>query len=118
MNFIEAVRLAKRNKKIRKVGWDEDEYITVNGCKLMWAPDDTNISSEYTIDMNSLLQDWEIYEEKPKTYSFEVALLAFKEGKTISRSSYPWQYSKIRLKNLGNVTFRYEDIIATDWVIE
>jgi hypothetical protein len=116
MNFIEALKLAQRGKKIRKVGWDEDEYITVNGCKLIWAPDDTNISSEYTIDMNSLLQDWEIYEEKPK-YSFQEALKAFNEGKNIRSSDRTYWVSR-RHDYEYEETFTLRDVNATDWVIE
>lgn len=120
MNIIEAVRLAQIGKKIRNTDWDENTfiYLSINPGVLYWTrrKDVHDYQIPYVPTCGDFSDDWEIYEEKPKTYTFQEAFEAFMEGKTISRLLYVVRYRKEHLHKSG-IIFSYDDVLATDWII-
>ena len=122
MNFLEAMKLAIiYDKKVTRTDhvhtiWNNIKYIFYNGDILSVCSND-NKRSPYHISGSDILEDdWQIYEEKPKTYSFPEALEAFKNGKKIKRLAYDWAFTKKEFFTIEQV-FSYEDVTANDWII-
>lgn len=113
MNFIEAVKFAKIGKKIRNSNWDKGYYI--------WMQSDYffNPSNEkYFPNLNSILEtNWDIYEEKLEMYTFREAFEAYEKGKRIRREDKNYYLSSLLILN-NKPIFSYEDILATNWMIE
>lgn len=123
--------------------WNNIKYIFYNGDLLSICNNNNNERRPYHISTSDILNDdWEIYlEDKPKTYSFQEALKALEEGKKISR---PFKLAPGRKRilqkivndngsfimyaddekkeheiyKLDQLSFNYEAIVATDWIIE
>ena len=119
MNFLEAVNLLKQGQRIRRACWS-----TIGDRALKLADKDYVFNKPYEITRVSEYfslsdieaDDWEIYKEEPKTYTFQKAFEAFMEGKTISRRLYVVRYRKEHLHKSG-IIFSYDDVLATDWII-
>jgi hypothetical protein len=132
MNFIEAVKLLLDGKKIRVKNWYRTKYLQrhVGNSYVVL----NQLYEQYTIKLDDMLLDWELYKEPPKLHSFEEALKALKEGKTIKRksstdefccdyavnrisSNLPHQAEKFDGDKWVDISFTNDDILANDWVI-
>lgn len=97
MNFIEAVKLAKEGKQIRIPSWSDGVSAYISDlneeeefCGLYWKNKDISHLIRFIPNVRSILaDDWEIYEEEPKTYSFQEAIKLAKEGKKIRSVNWP-----------------------------
>jgi len=125
MNFIDAVKLAQKGKYIHIPIWPNKHYVYI---PKPWQ-EFNNIffdqdGDEYVFSAGEILNyHWRIYPQKPKTYSFQEALEAFKSGKIIKRvpekSHTLLCYSLPNEANDGNILmFTYNDTMATNWLIE
>lgn len=113
MNFIEAVAELEWGKKLRRRNWGDGNYITYSGGKFIWRNDSSSIFEIDNHDIKAI--DWEIYKEKPKTYSFQEAFKALKAARPIMRMSNKKIFT---YKNLFyDKIFSHDDIVATDWII-
>jgi uridine kinase len=111
MNFIEALELAKKGKKIRLKKWDNPEFYLYAKQDSLYCCGDRNILSSLNMTEYSSL-DWEEYKKKLELNTFEKAIVALKNGKTIKRVSVPqWTY------NLEVCNFNEEEVMANDWII-
>lgn len=110
MNFIEALELAKNGKKIRLKKWDNAQfYLCAKQDRLYYCNSNT-LSSLNMTEYSSL--DWEEYKEELELHTFEEAIAALKNGKTIKRANVPeWTY------NLEVCNLDEEEVIANDWII-
>lgn len=141
MNFIEAVKLGTENgKKIKREYWtcqyirfidfgNELEVVLTSNIgiesKGKYIPTSTDI----------IATDWELCSEKPKNVTFQEAFKALKNGKRIRRlhknivfckqsdsiinKSYIGNYApRHKHKEINDDLFSYEDICATDWIIQ
>jgi hypothetical protein len=119
MNFIEAIKLAKQGKRIRSQHTGEKYYQMSDNNQILV---DEDYNTVWYINLEMILNEydgWEIYKEKSKTYNFQEAFKALKEGKMIRRLETPDKamqlFSPLIMKDLR---FNYDDIVATDWIIE
>lgn len=110
MNFLEALKLAKEGKCIRDIEWYHSDYIYINDKNFV-----NELHSPYTPSIMEMLDEWEIYEKRPKTYTFIQAIEALKEGKMIRRYGHDRELSN-KIKNNAEI-FSYDDLEARDWLI-
>ncbi len=125
MNFIEAINVMRDGKGIRLPHWRAKSHIKK----------DEDVESGYVICLDQrvkyyqfketemLSDEWEIYqEEAPKLHSFEEALAAFKDGKSIKRILWTLLSIEKKInKNLYSefsIIFTIDDFEANDWIIE
>jgi hypothetical protein len=133
MNFLEAMKLAREGKQIRRPTWAKTNYIYLQNDRVI------NESCHYiTLGVDAMLQeDWEIYvkETEIELHSFQEAFTAFnKRGVQIKRFSTEVAFYKTSsgdntffkmytsgipdLKTHQQEAFNYDDIMANDWIIE
>lgn len=122
MNFIEAITLAMKGKKITRATWRGINYVYWDH-KLGYLCKDVDLVPYYVafIISDVLTEDWEIYKENPQIYTFNKAFEAYSEGKSIKRME--WEYSIT--KDISHIStglpdkplFSYTDIIKNDWLI-
>jgi len=86
MNFIEAVKKMQCGKRVRLTHWRNDTYAKRENSSYLISCNQGNIYHQFS-EREILAEDWEIYEEQPKLYTFEEAFKLMKEGKTIKRQS-------------------------------
>lgn len=115
MNFIEAVRLAEKGKKIKRMDWTNNDYLIALNFTLVWGTILGN--PPYNDILESFLaNDWEIYEEKPKTVDFQEALKTLNTNKSIKRIGQK-KWLNYNFMSEVDKLFSYEDIHAKDWII-
>lgn len=75
---------------------------------------------QYSLSREDMISsDWELYEEKSKTYSFLDAIMALEKGKNIKRFNDDGSYKFIAPWNKnGENLFSYDDVRALNWIIE
>jgi len=131
MNFIEAVKKLKEGYKITKDCWDKENYIYLEGH---WVVFDEEEEVHNFSFYDYLYEGWKIYLKERKLHTFEEALKALKEGKTIKRkqstaefyynytsntitSNLPYQPEKYDGDKWVDISFTNDDILANDWII-
>jgi hypothetical protein len=103
MNFIEAVKLLKLDKNIKLMRRTKDFEITYGLIGLNLTITDI------------LAEDWYVVKDE-KLCSFEEAIVAFKNGKTIKRKSIQTHYNTDRWPP-EMALISTQDLIANDWII-
>jgi len=123
MNFLEAMKLCIiYDKKVTRTDhvhtiWNNIKYIFYNG-DLLSVCNNNNERRPYHISASDISNDdWEIYEEKPKTYTFQEALRAFNEGKNIKNPDRTYWVNRRHDYEYEEI-FTLRDVNATDWIIE
>lgn len=122
MNFVEAMTIinSNYNKKIHR----KDRFFEISVCDIGLFLKCNLFGSEvnkYVLTINDILaNDWEIYQEEPKLHTFEEALTAMKNKKTIYRiiddeKMYQLDFNICFSKV---IMFTLNDLLATDWIIE
>jgi len=127
MNYIDAVREAKRTGcKIKRAGWDE-AFISVNEHDYLSIGGVSVRGGIFSVE-GVLATDWEVIPGSLKTMSFADAMQALQKGKIIGRVSKPeitfwldadreeilWGSLSIT-KGPKVYSFHYDDVAATDW---
>ena len=129
MNFIEAVKLLQLDKNIKLRRRGKEITITLHPLGEHFMKDDSYSIYLTTVD-DILAEDWYVVKDE-KLHSFEEALKALKEGKTIKRkfstavyehtvganSIYPYQAAKYDRSRWVDISFTNDDILANDWII-
>ena len=113
MKFSEAMKALEEGKKVRREDWNEGCFVYVLNDSVF----DEKGSSRSIYLSAPFLENWELYEEPVKTYSFIEAVQLMKEGKTIKRKYWGSWYS-MRITYDYTFKFTTEDIEATDWMVE
>lgn len=118
MNIIEAVKLARGGKRIRRIDWDQKVFVYLDQITfaLHWSNDDP-----FILLYSHVIGEWEEYEVKIeiKTYTFQEALTALGNGKMISRvrkSGLAIHMNRAREMD-ELILFNYDDVHADDWRI-
>ena len=89
---------------------EHGEYSSANECLV--GVDTTKLEEVYIQDI--LRDDWVEVESKIELHSFEEALTAFKEGKTIYRKGERNDWFSLPNERKS---FCSEDLLANDWII-
>lgn len=99
MNFIEALQKCYNGFKIQREGWNSVTYLMYESTNILIIHADKKcIYDPFFPDL--LKNDWQIYEEKPKTYTFQEAFEFYKECKRIRRLNIPdWLSSTVNAYN-------------------
>lgn len=137
MNFLEAMKLCIiYDKKVTRTDqdykiWNNIKYIFYNG-DLLSVCNNNNERRPYHISASDISNDdWEIYEEKPKTYTFQEAIYKLHNNEigAIKRKNIPnGRYifindtSTLTISNTKDEPFltyipSIDDILAKDWEI-
>lgn len=118
MNFLEALQKCYNGFKIHREGWNSVTYLIFENGNILIAPSNkTRIYDPFFPDL--LKNDWQVYEEGSKTYSFQEALTALSNGKMITRvrkSGIAVHMSRAREMD-ELILFNYDDVHADDWRI-
>ncbi len=127
MNFIEAINLLNTHtvKAVRKSSWKRFQYIFhdpdsgfLTVILEMNLDNQISLTLPYTPPIDEILaNDWEIYEEKTKLHTFEKALSALKEGKTIKRKLWTTKVIERDFCDDYSIMFTIDDFEAKDWEI-
>jgi hypothetical protein len=118
MNFIEALQKCYNGFKIHREGWNSVTYLIFeSGNILIVHLDSVRIYDPFFPDL--LKNDWQVYEDKNKTYSFQEALTALSNGKTITRVRKSGIAVHIDRAHAIDelILFNYDDVHADDWRI-
>lgn len=116
MKFSAAIKALEEGKKIRCCLWEKGEFwSSYSTFKEVWS------DCEYRVK-RMMKEEWELYEEPQKTYSFAEVVKGLREGKKFrrtkdhismdARENGSVQYSGVGLAR----GFFLEDFEATDWV--
>lgn len=112
MNFLRAMINLAEGEKVRLKGWGKSHYI--------------HKDMSFVIYPENFEEEWEIYQEPQKQYSFMEILPFLKAGKKVKRKD--WKCS-IRLSSYTSEIIRYSnepyepwvaewrDFEATDWIV-
>ncbi len=120
MNFKEAINLIHFTsvKGVTRLSWERGKYLFQEKGRswLSITLDEPNcISLPYSATIRDILaNDWELYEEKTKLHTFDKAIIALKNGKTIKRHNLSFNYS---IGSSYNPSFKIHDVLANDWEI-
>lgn len=131
MNFLEALQKCYNGFKIHREGWNSVTYLIFEDGNILIAPSNkTRIYDPFFPDL--LKNDWQIYEEKPKTYTFQEAIYKLHNNEigAIKRKNIP-NGRYIFINDTGTLTISntkdepfltyipsINDILAKDWIIE
>ena len=129
MNFIDAVKLLQLDKNIKLRRRSKEITITLHPLGEHFMKDDSYSIYLTTVD-DILANDWYVVKYE-KLHTFEQALKALKEGKTIKRkfstdgyehtvgtnSIYPYTAAKYDWNKWVDISFTNDDILANDWII-
>ena len=123
MNFIEAYKALVKGKKVRQLDWDKGEYIKQDKscgneecsvCNSSFSEED---GADYELcGLDYLANDWELYEKECKLHTFEEAIVAFKDRKTIKRKATQTHYNTDRWPPEMAI-LSTQDLMANDWII-
>lgn len=111
MKFSEAMAALEAGKKVRLPEWPESQYIHM---QKYWIKNEK--LNDCDIDCSWVKDNWQLYEEPIKMYSFDQVIPFFKKGCQIKRKKWDCWYV---LPNSYNYVFKFvsEDILATDWIV-
>lgn len=121
MKFLEAIKAMEEGKKVRSIEWPREEYVFLS--KSGHIKNEENIDSNLYSDSPS--QEWEIYQEPEKTYTFHQALKLLKNGSIMNRKSSSGPTFGVCMRDgllyyvhrfCFPLTFNLEDYEATDWI--
>ena len=115
MKFAEAIKLLKLDKDIKIKRRNSDFQITSDTlgiCTLDFAIEDV-ISNPIVEAM--LAEDWYVVKDE-KLHTFEEAIVAFKNGKTIKRKATQTHYNTDRWPP-EMALISTQDLMANDWII-
>ncbi len=121
MNFIEAMKAIYHDNKIRMSIWDKTDYLFLENELIV-----DNEGEFYEFDFRDYFaDDWEICKERPlssytfsKLHTFEEAVKALKNGKTIGRKSRRERlFNRYSVGSSSNPDFKIHDVLANDWII-
>lgn len=133
MNFIEAISLINEDnsKKLSRSSWRNYKYVFIDD-DINWISISTDglnsITLTYSPPIEDILAtDWEIY-QKAKLHTFEEALIALKEGRSIKRLSGITEFSFCKLSGRiievyhkeqcnSPILFVDSEVLANDWII-
>lgn len=113
MNFIEAVKLLKLDKNIKIMRRNKDYEITLTDKGYL----DAGSKYSYFVPVidDILAEDWYVVKDE-KLHTFEEAIVAFKNGKTIKRKATQTHYNTNRWPP-EMALISTQDLIANDWII-
>lgn len=121
MKFSEAIKALEEGQKIRCVEWGKKDF---------WHKDILNTSSSQNVWSDAayrlllcMLSNWEIYQEREKTYTFMEVVSELKEGKRFRRKNWinP-QFFLVKEADgyvfcfSGRTWLQLQDFEATDWI--
>ena len=112
MNFLEALELAKKGKKIRLKKWSNPEFYLRSKQDQLYYSDSNKTCSLSISEYVSF--DWEIYEGDEKLHSFEEALKALKYDHNVRIRR---QNGVIACVKELNFFLNEKDVFANDWLI-
>ena len=113
MNIIEAAKLMKQGYKVRLGRWCENQYL-YNHLDIIRDERD----EEHELSLCEVLdQDWEEYIEESRLHTFEEAIVALKNGKTIKRNLWTTKVIERDFCDDYSVEFTIDDFEANDWII-
>ena len=121
MKFSEAMAALEAGKKVRLPEWPESQYIHL---QQHWIQDER--LRDCDIDCSWIKDNWELYEEPIKMYSFMEAVQLMKEGKKVKRLHGSFGDFSIKrapcdfifyCKESISFPLRISDVEATDWII-
>lgn len=140
MNFIEAVKLLELDKNIKLMRRSKSFKITSDNIGIfliaegIFLKGEVYVNNPFSASIEEILaEDWYVVKDE-KLHSFEQALKALKEGKTIKRKSSAVEFYHDYTPNTigsnskytpekydGNkwvdMSFTNNDILANDWTI-
>jgi hypothetical protein len=112
MNFIEAVKLLELDENIKLMRRSKDVTIFSRYGTLMGKQGHTGFK---LFIKDILAEDWYVVKYE-KLHSFEEAIVAFKNGKTIKRKATQTHYNTDRWPP-EMALLSTQDLIANDWII-
>ena len=103
MRFSEAMRALEEGKKVRREDWNEGCFVYVlNDCLF----DEKGYSRSIYLSA-TFLENWELYEEPVKTYSFMEAVQFMKYDGRVKREIMNWikpnKHDAFNLKNIAHI---------------
>ena len=121
MNFIEAMELLINNKNIRRKSWDDKDlhvFFSKECQCLMTSWMYKGKVKTYCAPFEDLFSlsasDWEEYFE---LHTFEEAIVALKNGKTIKRKLWTTKVIERDFCDDYSIEFAIDDVEANDWII-
>lgn len=112
MKLSEAIKALEDGKKVRNVSWNESDYIYIKD-KVLFGEDNQAASLEIT----GFSDDWEIYKDPVKMYSFTEMLPFFLDNKMVRRKHWTSWY-QLEHGFVYKFIFSQEDFAATDWIVK
>ena len=124
MNFIEAINLldTRTVKAVRHSKWCKERYVfydtDYDRLSVTLDKPSCNTKLRYTPPIHDILAtDWEVYEEQEELHTFEEAIAALKDGKTIKRENWKAKVIERDFCDDYSVEFTIDDFEANDWII-
>jgi len=114
MNFIEAIKLLKLDNTIKLKRRSKEVTFTLHPLENHFIKDDGYSLYLITVD-DIFAEDWYVVKDE-KLCSFEEAIVAFKNGKTIKRKATQTHYNTDRWPP-EMALLSTQDLIANDWII-
>lgn len=122
MKFWEAMKCLEEGKKVRCKDWPDKKRYHISDANLLMV-------SSFSIFVDEVYKEWEIYEEPPMTHSFPLIIRLAREGKIKKFRRHSWddehysyfwcdEWKTIRFHTslCDSATFLLEDIEALDWI--
>lgn len=127
MKFWEAMKALEEGKKVRCKTWSKGGNIYIElpiGSPNKFLSE-SGRSAQLCISSDlHLFDEWELYEEPVKTYSFIEILPFLKDGKKARRNCfrgdahiYLKKTGRISWSNGDNFPFSFQDFEVTDWIL-
>lgn len=115
MKFWEAMKALGEGKKVRVKSWPvKRSFIYVNKGHF-YGEDGYCRVDDVKFDLIDFNEEWEIYEEQEKTYSFwEMLQETSLKGKKFRRKAWINEHNRILKADTYVITL--EEIQATDWI--
>lgn len=112
MNIIEAAQLFNLDKDIKLKRRSKEVEVILHPLGEHLMKDDSYSIYLNTID-DILAEDWYVVKDE-KLHTFEEAIVALKNGKSIKRHNLSFKYS---IGSSSNPSFKIHDVLANDWII-
>ena len=132
MKFWEAMKHLEEGKKVRCVKWGKNGniHIKLPIGRPIELLDESGCSTQLLISSSHhLFEEWELYEEPVKTYSFQEIIPFLKEGKKVKRKNWgiswslhrtinsDWIIRKDIIEDFNLPNICLQNLEATDWVV-
>lgn len=122
MNFIEMIKLLEKGAKVtHSEHLKHDRQYLVwhgNGMVVRMEEGTDDWFAEWVFDFEDYISEsWGLYKETPKLHTFEEAIKAFKNGKTISLFR-DGEYYVYNINGSTDRLFDCNDILSDDWLIK